>query len=119
MAKTILIAEDDSFLQQMVAVSLEESGFTVIKANNGEQALKLLSSEKPDMLLLDIMMPKVDGFDVLEHMKQEKSKVPVIVMSNLGQESDIAKCKDLGAKDYVIKSDIEPGDLVQQVQKYM
>ena len=119
MSKKILIAEDDGFLQKMVTVSLEEAGFEVIKADDGKQAIQALEHEKPDLLLLDIMMPKLDGFGVLEHMKQKKSTVPVIIISNLGQEEDVDKCKKLGAKDYCIKSDMEPGDLVEQVKKYV
>lgn len=119
MPKKILIAEDDNFLQKMVTVSLQEEGFDVITANDGEQALQQLEKEKPDLMLLDILMPKLDGFAVLEKLKEQGNNVPIIVMSNLGQEEDVEKCKNLGAKDYCIKSDMEPGDLAKQVKKYM
>ena len=119
MPKTILIAEDDNFLQKMLRYSLEEEGFSVLSAENGEVAIEKIEKEKPDLVLLDILMPKVDGFAVLEHLQEHKIRVPVVITSNLGHQDDVDKCMKLGAKDYIIKSDTESTDLVEKVKKYL
>lgn len=116
---TLILTEDEPFLQKMLSVSLEELGYTVITANNGVEALAKIQTEKPDLLLLDILMPKLDGFGVLEQLRKDKNPLPVFVLSNLGQTADVAKCMRLGAKEYFVKSDMEPGDLVAKIQKHL
>lgn len=102
----ILIAEDDVFYQKFYTNKLQEIGFEVILAVDGEDAILKILSTKPDIILLDIIMPKKDGFEVLSAIRSNPitQDIPVIVFSSLGQEDDIKKAKSLGAIDYVNKS---------------
>ena len=103
---TILLVEDDAFFQKFYATKIKEAGMSVETAGNGEEALAKLQTLRPDLLLLDLIMPKVDGFQVLQSMSQNESlkTIPVLVFSTLGQEKDIERAKSLGAKDFVNKS---------------
>lgn len=111
----ILVAEDDHFLVNAYKVKLSKSGFDVVIAQDGAEALEKLASEKPDALILDLIMPGMDGFVVLEKMKQDTqlAKIPVIVASNLGQDEDIKKAIALGAKHFIVKSNFKIDDLVE------
>ena len=117
----VLVAEDDAFLSKAYAAKLTKEGFEVISALNGEEIMEKVKSEKPDIILLDIVMPKKNGFDVLYDLKQEPStkNTPVIILSNLGQEEDIKRGKDLGADDYLIKSDIAINDVVDKIKQVL
>lgn len=120
--KRILIIEDDVFLTKAYQVKFQNEGFEVQVAVDGKEALSLLqNSEPPDVVLLDIMLPGVDGFAVLgEIRKNEKwKKVPVIISSNLGQEKDIGRGKELGAQDYIVKAEVKISDVVDRVKKYL
>ncbi|MEK7585065.1 MAG: response regulator [Patescibacteria group bacterium] len=114
----ILLAEDDKFLSTALGDKLTREGFTVIKALNGLEAAAKAKLEKPDLILLDLIMPQKTGFEVLTEIKLEPSTkgIPVIVLSNLGQETDIKKAKDLGAVDYLVKSDVEMKTVVEKVK---
>lgn len=118
MPKKILIAEDDKYLASAYRVKLQKSDFDVKIASNGEQALAELKTFKPDLLLLDLVMPQKDGFYVLEQMQSDPQlkKVPVIVASNLGQPEDIDKAKKLGAKDYIVKSNMSLADIINKIK---
>ena len=120
-APTILLAEDDVVIAQMFKSYLTGEGFTVLETTDGEETLKVLFATPPEILLLDLMMPRISGFDVLEAMRQDPKlkDIPVIVFSNLGQESDIKKARDLGVKDYLIKADITPDIVVERIRKYI
>ena len=102
----VLLAEDDKFISLAYKDGLTRAGYSVIYAENGKKALDLTKKEKPDIIMLDIIMPEMNGFEVLEALKKEKTtkKIPVVILSNLGQESDIKKGQELGATDYMIKS---------------
>ena len=102
----LLLVEDDTFFREFYAAKLKEEGMEVEVATDGEEGLKKVSEVKPDVILLDIIMTKKDGFDVLQALSQSPSlkKIPVIVFSTLGQESDVEKAKKLGAVDYINKS---------------
>ena len=115
--KKILIAEDDKFLANAYRVKLTKSGFEVIIAYDGEEALNFLQNQIPDIILLDLVMPKKDGFTVLEEIKKtERLKgIPVIVASNLGQKEDIERTKSLGADDYVVKSDMTLDQIISKI----
>ena len=108
MKKKILIAEDDTFISRAYTDGLTRAGFEVIKAINGTEAVEKIKSEKPNMILLDIVMPGKNGFEVLKEIRSDKSTmdIPVVILSNLGQETDIAKGKKMGAVDYLIKSNV-------------
>ena len=116
----ILIAEDDEFLLKVYRMTLEQEKFDVVIAKDGEEALKQAAKEKPDLILLDILMPKKDGFDVLKELKENEDlkDIPVIILSNLGQEADIEKGKELGAVDYIIKGNVDIENVIQKVKKY-
>jgi CheY-like chemotaxis protein len=102
----ILIIEDDKFFQNFYRQKLSEKGYQVELAGDGEEGLNKIKTSKPDVLLLDIVMPKKDGFEVLESLNRDglTKKIPIIVFSTLGQESDMEKAKQLGARDYINKS---------------
>ena len=118
--KKVLVAEDDRFLSRAITDKLSKEGFEVLNAFDGEEAIKLAVSKKPDIILLDIIMPKKGGFEVLEGIKiKGGTKAPVIILSNLGQESDIIRGKELGAVDYMVKSNISLKEVVSKVRYYL
>lgn len=113
----ILLAEDDTFFQSFYSTKLTEQGFIVDSAHNGEEALQILSQKNPDVILLDLIMPKMDGFEVLRAISENDSlkKAPVIVFSTLGQEQDIEKAKQLGATEYVNKTFFDFDNLLKKI----
>ncbi len=114
----ILLAEDNRFLRKATEATLHRHGFTVVTAVDGEEALHLARSEAPDLILLDIIMPKMQGFEVLRSLKQspDTSHIPVIVLSNLGQDRDIQQAMDTGAVAYLVKTDLSLEELVRRVE---
>jgi DNA-binding response OmpR family regulator len=117
--KRLLLAEDERAIARALQLKLSISGFEVELASNGEDALSLLKEKKFDLLLLDIMMPKMDGFTVMEEMKKSKNKTPVIILSNLSQEDDAKRAKDLGAVDFFIKSNTPLSEIVGKINKFL
>jgi DNA-binding response OmpR family regulator len=115
--KKVLIVEDDSFLQGLAANKLEKSDFDVTTTNDGEEALTMLDKQKFDVILLDLMLPDISGFDILKNMKESNKKVPVIVFSNLSDDANIKKAISLGANEYLIKSNFTLEELVEKVKK--
>lgn len=115
--KTILVAEDDQYLARALVDKLERAGFMVIMVSDGEAAIKQLLDKKIDLALLDLIMPKKNGFDVLAELKGKA--VPVIVLSNLGQEDDVAQARSLGAIDYFVKADISLKDVIKKVEEHL
>lgn len=115
----VLIAEDDKFLRNVLQAKLAAEGFTVRIAADGEEALTALAAETPDILLLDIIMPRKNGFDVLEDMRLKGGMgVPVVILSNLGQDEDVRRGLALGAVDFLVKSDHSLKDVVEKVKLY-
>lgn len=117
----VLIVEDDTFLSNIYKTKFEFEGFKVTTAENGEVGLAEAKKKQPDIILLDILMPKLDGFGVLEAVKKDKtiSSIPVILLTNLGQKDDIQKGLELGAKDYIIKAHFKPSEVVEKVRKVL
>ena len=117
-APKILIVEDDLFLANLLSLRFKKEGFEVIQAFSGVEALKKLEEIRPDVVLLDIILPQKNGFEVLEAIAQnpQTSNIPVIIVSNLGQESDIEKGKTLGAMDYYVKARLSIDELVLKVR---
>lgn len=117
----ILIIEDDLFIRELYERQLSMEGFEVRTAEDGEVGLNSLSEGAPDLLLLDIMLPKVSGLDVLRTMKgQDQLKdVPVILLTNLGQDSVIKEGFNLGADGYLIKSAYTPDQIIEEVKKFL
>lgn len=115
--KKILVAEDDKFLANAYRVKLSKANYDVRLASDGEEALKILSEFMPDLVILDLVMPKIDGFTVLTNMRADEKlkKIPVLVASNLGQKDDMEKAKRLGARDFLVKSDLSIDQLLKKV----
>ena len=116
--KKIFIAEDDQFLSNAYRVKLTKDGFDVKLVADGQELLNLLKTEKPDIIILDLLMPVKDGFETLKEIKTDPSlkNIPVIIASNLGQKNDIDQGLSLGAVDYIIKSDLSLEDLVAKIR---
>jgi DNA-binding response OmpR family regulator len=113
----VLVAEDEKPMAHALELKLTKAGFKPTIAENGQVALDLLSSGHYDLLLLDIIMPVVNGFAVLEQIKKSgKYKMPIIMTTNLGQEEDRKRAMDLGAVDYIIKSDTPITKIVEKIQ---
>jgi len=119
MAKKILIMEDERILRELLEKKLQEKNYEVITASDGEEGFMKLKNEKPDLILLDIIMPKMSGFEVLEKTQKDAqmSKIPVIIVSNSGQPVEISRAIELGVKDYLIKTEFDPQEVIQKVQK--
>jgi len=117
--KKILIAEDERPMARALELKLSHEGYDVTYAANGQEALDFLKKDKFDIILLDLMMPKVDGFGVLEEMKAKKMKIPVIILSNLSQVEDEERAKKMGAKDFFIKSNTPIANIIDYVKKHL
>ncbi|HLB95683.1 MAG TPA: response regulator [Patescibacteria group bacterium] len=117
--KTILLVDDDLTLLEMYEDRLKAEGYDITRATNGEEALQKLRETKPALVILDIMMPKVNGFDVLKNIRadQEFKNIPVIVLTALIQDVDRAQGKKLGATDYIVKSETMPGEVIAKIKK--
>jgi two-component system alkaline phosphatase synthesis response regulator PhoP len=113
----VLIVDDDMILREMYEARLKEEGLVILSASDGEEALNKVSSEKPDILLLDIMMPKVNGIDVMKKMREneETAGIPIILLTALVREIDKVKEMMKPFDAYLIKSEIMPGDVVKQI----
>lgn len=114
----VLIIEDDAMLAEMYATKFKTEGFAVVQAADGTEGIAVAKKEKPDVILLDVIMPKLDGFGTLQQLKADDSlkRIPVIMLTNLGQEEDIKKGKELGASDYFVKANQTPSQIVEKVQ---
>lgn len=115
----VLLVEDDTFLANIYKTKFEMEGFKVSHADNGESGFNDAKKKKPDVILLDILLPKMDGFMVLEKLKVEKEtkNIPVILLTNLGQKDDVEKGLKMGAADYLIKAHFKPSETVEKVRK--
>lgn len=113
--KKILIAEDEKPMANALSLKLQSAGFETYVAGDGEEALAAVTETHYDLVILDLVMPKKDGFYVLEELKKLNITTPIIVASNLGQEEDKNKAKDLGACDYFIKSDTTLATIIEKV----
>ena len=119
--KKILFIEDEKFVAELVTEELRAAGFEVFLAEDGEMGLQKLREEKPNILLLDILLPGIDGYEVLKQMTAdpELSKIPVIVLSNLGQADQIERAMALGAKDFLVKANCSPAVIINKVNQYI
>jgi DNA-binding response OmpR family regulator len=118
MPKNILIIEDDRFLRELIARKLIKEDFNISEAIDGEEGIKKIKEEKPDLVLLDLILPGIDGFEVLSKMKEDPSitRIPVIILSNLGQREDVERGLKLGAVDYLIKAHFTPGEIIEKIK---
>ena len=117
--RRVLLAEDDRFLRKAAGAMLRRQGFMVLTAEDGEEALRVARAEIPDLILLDLIMPKIQGFEVLKALKDDPntSTIPVIILSNLGQESDSKVAREMGALDYWVKANLALEELVRRVDE--
>lgn len=122
MAK-ILLVEDDQILAKLYQAKFQKEGFETDLAFDGQEGIDHLKTFKPDLIILDLIMPRVDGFSFLRRINEDpdlnSQNIPILVLSNLGQESDIKKAIDIGAKDFFIKADISLSQMVEKVRKYL
>ena len=115
----ILLAEDDRFLRKAAEAALTRKGYDVVAAADGAEALSQAGQQKPDLILLDVIMPKLQGYEVLKRLKADPatSDIPVIMMSNLAQEADIREALDAGAVSYLVKSNVGLAQLIAKVSE--
>lgn len=116
--KKIFIIEDEMPMARPLKLKLEKSGFEVKLALNGEEALEILSKENFDFIILDLVIPKINGFRILSEMKIKGINIPIIVLSNLSQLEDIKTAKELGARDYFVKSNVTVANVVEYVKNF-
>lgn len=118
----ILLVEDDPMVVRMYQKKLDKEGFRVTVAFNGQEGLEALKKEKPDLILLDIMMPKMNGIEMLKKVKADPAakNIPVVILTNLGDRpEDVQKAKDLGAEDYWVKANISLKEVVEKIKKIL
>lgn len=120
-ALKILLVEDDPFLSNLLKVRLQRENIDVTLARDGEEAIKDLTAGRPSLILLDLILPKKSGFEVLEKISTDPQlkDMPVIIISNLGQTSDIQRGKELGAVEYFVKAKISIDDLIEKVKEFL
>lgn len=120
-SKTILLVEDEPLLAGLLKQRLEKENFKILPASDGEVALKMLKETKPDLILLDIILPKISGFELMERLKgdPEFGRAPIVIISNLGQESDVEKGRMLGAIGYFVKAKMSIEDLVKRIKTFL
>lgn len=120
-AKKILLVEDDEALASVYQARLEIEGFEVTQVNNGEKALSAAREFKPDLILLDAMMPKISGFDVLDILRNtpDTKNIKVIMLTALSQPKDKERAENLGVDDYLVKSQVVIGDVVERVKHHL
>lgn len=119
--KKILIIEDEKFLLEMYQSRFEKEDYQVLAAMSGRVGLELAQKEKPDLIILDILMPGMDGYEVIKKLKKDSQteKIPILVFSNLGQQEEINQGLKLGADDYVVKTDLTPSELINKVERML
>ena len=117
----VVLVEDEKMLADMYATKFAMEGFVTSKANDGAAGLALAKEVKPDIILLDVIMPKLDGFAVLKMLKEDDAvkDIPVILLTNLGQDEDIKKGKQLGAADYFVKANHTPAEVVMKIREVL
>lgn len=121
MAKTISIVEDDKFLRELIAQKLAKEGYEILTAIDGEEGMAQIKEKRPDLVLLDLILPGIDGFEVLSRMKSEPdlAKIPVVILSNLGQKEEVERGLKLGAVDYMIKAHFTPREIIEKVNSVL
>jgi len=121
MSKVVLLVEDNDFIRNMYQLKLAKADFAVVEAIDGKMALDKIHEHKPDLILLDLMMPNVGGVEVLKELKKQgvTPDLPVIVLTNIMDPQTIAEAKALGARDYIVKTDLTPSQVVEKLQPFL
>ncbi|MBU0546593.1 MAG: response regulator [Patescibacteria group bacterium] len=117
--KKILLIEDEKIMVDILQRKLTKEGYDISVANNGKEGLRVMKEINPDLILLDIIMPEMSGFEVMEEMRKDSklNKIPLIVISNSGQPVEINRVKKLGAEDWLIKTEFDPQEVLEKVRK--
>ncbi|OGZ96078.1 MAG: hypothetical protein A2847_02495 [Candidatus Sungbacteria bacterium RIFCSPHIGHO2_01_FULL_50_25] len=115
----ILVVEDEINLRRSIEEILSKEGYAVVSASDGEEALSVVERERPDLILLDLVLPKKDGFSVLKALRENEAtvKIPVVVLSNLGEMEDVGRVLELGANRYLVKTDYKLSEVVEKVRE--
>ena len=118
--KKILIIEDEEILRELLKRKLEEVGYRVLTASDGKSGLDLIRKERPNLILSDIVLPNINGFEIMKIVKGDKElkNIPIVVISNSGMQEDIKKSFELGAKDYITKVKFDPWEIVEKIKGY-
>jgi len=121
MAQKVLLIEDDPFLGSLLGNRLKRDGLDVVIAKNGSEAMKSIKAEAPALILMDLILPGKSGFEIMEEIKADPQipKIPVVIISNLGQEADIARGRELGAVEYIVKARTSIDELVSKIKSYL
>ena len=116
--KKILIIEDEEIMLDLLRRKMTSEGYEVIVARDGEEGLRLIKEGQPDLILLDLIMPKKDGFSVMTEVQKDEAlnKIPIIIVSNSGQPVELSRAKELGARDWLVKTEFDPRELVEKVK---
>lgn len=119
--KAILVVEDDDFIRDLFVTKLSSLAYKVEIAKDGREALEKIKTLKPSLVLLDLVLPQMDGFEVLGLLRKDQkvSSIPIIVLSNLGEPRDIARAKALGARDYIIKANYTPSEVAEKIAGFI
>lgn len=119
--KIILLVEDEPLLANLLKQRLEKEGYAILSAGDGEEALSVLKANRPDLILLDVILPKMSGFELMEQLKNNPAygSFPIVIISNLGQDTDVQKGKMLGAVGYFVKAKLSIEDLVKRIKSFL
>jgi len=119
MAKKILLIEDEKIMIDLLSKKLIQEGYEVAVAENGQDGLRMIKESKPNLILLDVIMPRMGGFEVMEEINkdEELKKIPIIIVSNSGQPVELDRAKKLGAKDWLIKTEFNPQEVIDKIKK--
>ncbi|MFW5888616.1 MAG: response regulator [Patescibacteria group bacterium] len=121
--KKIILVEDDDFLRELASKKIAEAGYDIKTASTGEEGMQKIEEEEFDLILLDLILPGMGGFEILEKVNNHKDKrisnTPVIILSNLGQEDEVKKAKNMGANDYLIKAHFTPASIAKKINEYI
>jgi two-component system, OmpR family, alkaline phosphatase synthesis response regulator PhoP len=117
----LVVIEDDKFLRNLIVRKLTKEGFVVVEAENGKEGLAAMRKELPQMVLLDIILPGMSGYDVLEEIRKDEklAGVPIIILSNLEQKEEVDHAQSLGVKEFLIKAKFTPGEIVEHIKKIL
>ena len=115
--KMILVVEDDKFMRNLLVNKLQKEGFQTADVATGEEALEFMQKQAPSLILLDLILPNMDGFEVIEHLKKDTrlANIPVLILSNLGEKKDIDKAEQFGVEGFLIKANFTPSEIIKKI----
>jgi len=117
--KKILVLEDEAALSKALCIKFQSEGFEAVVARNGEDAIKQIDAKKFDLALIDLIIPRVDGFEVLRHLREKDSTIPIFIVSNISQKEDMDKGFDMGATKYFIKANVSLTEILEEAKEVL